>query len=81
MKRQKNGRNYFQQGNHVYDRLEVSEALQQAFKTWAKWADSTVDSKHTYKGLFHWIFSFSLQARRMCTSTSFYFYILSLLCS
>ncbi|KAK7363513.1 hypothetical protein VNO77_05657 [Canavalia gladiata] len=41
------GRNYFQEGNHVYDRLEVSEALRKALKTWAKWVDSNVDSKRT----------------------------------
>ncbi|KAK2366500.1 putative LRR receptor serine/threonine-protein kinase [Trifolium repens] len=28
----KNGRNYFQAGNHVYERLEVSEALRKALK-------------------------------------------------
>ncbi|XP_061349152.1 protein trichome birefringence-like 4 [Gastrolobium bilobum] len=43
----RNGRNYFQEGNHVYDRLEVSEALRKALKTWAKWVDSKVDSTRT----------------------------------
>ncbi|KEH22074.1 Pmr5/Cas1p GDSL/SGNH-like acyl-esterase family protein [Medicago truncatula] len=39
----KNGRNYFQEGNHV----EVSKALQPALNTWAKWVHSTVDSTRT----------------------------------
>ncbi|CAK8563758.1 unnamed protein product [Lathyrus sativus] len=43
----KNGKNYFQEGDHVYERLEVSEALKKALKTWAKWVDSTVDSTRT----------------------------------
>ncbi|XP_027368704.1 protein trichome birefringence-like 4 [Abrus precatorius] len=43
----RNGRNYFQEGNQVYDRLQVSEALRKALKTWAKWVDSNVDSKRT----------------------------------
>ncbi|XP_004502134.1 protein trichome birefringence-like 4 [Cicer arietinum] len=43
----KNGRNYFQEGNHVYEKLQVSEALRKALKTWAKWVDSKVDSRKT----------------------------------
>ncbi|KAK2412118.1 protein trichome birefringence [Trifolium repens] len=43
----KNGRSYFQEGNHVYVRLEVSEALRKALKTWGKWVDTTVDSTRT----------------------------------
>ncbi|KAK7264686.1 hypothetical protein RJT34_32296 [Clitoria ternatea] len=43
----RNGRDYFQEGNHVYKRLEVSEALRKALDTWAKWVDSNVDSNRT----------------------------------
>ncbi|KAF7837753.1 protein trichome birefringence-like 4 [Senna tora] len=42
-----NGRNYFQEGNHVYEKLEVREALSKALKTWGKWVDSKVDSTRT----------------------------------
>lgn len=40
-------RNYFQEGDHVYERLEVSEALRKALNTWANWVDSKVDSSRT----------------------------------
>ncbi|MED6206091.1 Protein trichome birefringence-like 4 [Stylosanthes scabra] len=43
----RNGINYFQEGDHVYDRLEVSEALRKALKTWANWVDLNVDRKRT----------------------------------
>ncbi|XP_028751714.1 protein trichome birefringence-like 4 [Neltuma alba] len=43
----RNGRNYFREGNHVYDRLDVKEALGKALRTWAKWVDSKVDSTRT----------------------------------
>ncbi|KAE8711904.1 Protein trichome birefringence-like 4 [Hibiscus syriacus] len=41
------GKNYFQEGSHVYDRLEVKEAFTKALKTWAQWVDSNIDRKHT----------------------------------
>ncbi|KAL1372426.1 protein trichome birefringence-like 4 [Arachis hypogaea] len=43
----RNGINYFQEGNHVYERLQVSEALRKALKTWADWVDSRVDRRRT----------------------------------
>ncbi|XP_012453046.1 protein trichome birefringence-like 4 [Gossypium raimondii] len=41
------GKNYFQEGSHVYDRMEVKEAFTKALKTWAQWVDSNIDRKHT----------------------------------
>ncbi|XP_047333968.1 protein trichome birefringence-like 4 [Impatiens glandulifera] len=41
------GSNYFQEGDRVYNRLEVAEAYTRALKTWAKWVDSNVNSTKT----------------------------------
>ncbi|KAJ0035331.1 hypothetical protein Pint_24396 [Pistacia integerrima] len=41
------GINYFQEGSHVYNRLEVTEAYTKALKTWAQWVDANVDSNRT----------------------------------
>ncbi|KAK3188888.1 hypothetical protein Dsin_028449 [Dipteronia sinensis] len=42
-----NGNNYFQEGSHVYNRLEVGEAYTKALRTWAQWADENIDSNRT----------------------------------
>ncbi|KAL3348091.1 hypothetical protein AABB24_021641 [Solanum stoloniferum] len=39
--------NYFQEGNHVYNRLEVTDAYTKALKTWAHWVDTTINSTRT----------------------------------
>ncbi|CAN4106358.1 unnamed protein product [Withania somnifera] len=39
--------NYFQEGNHVYNRLEVADAYNKALKTWAHWIDTTINSSRT----------------------------------
>ncbi|KAK6803727.1 hypothetical protein RDI58_001511 [Solanum bulbocastanum] len=39
--------NYFQEGNHVYNRLEVADAYTKALKTWAHWVDTTINSTRT----------------------------------
>ncbi|KAH7511421.1 hypothetical protein ACOSP7_007216 [Xanthoceras sorbifolium] len=41
------GNNYFQEGSHVYNRLEVTEAYMKALRTWAQWVDENVDSNRT----------------------------------
>ncbi|GLU08422.1 hypothetical protein SLE2022_253360 [Rubroshorea leprosula] len=41
------GKDYFQEGRHVYRALEVTEAYTKALKTWAHWVDSTIDSRRT----------------------------------
>ncbi|KAJ6350801.1 hypothetical protein OIU78_006849 [Salix suchowensis] len=41
------GKNYFQEGRRVYNRLEVNEAYQKALRTWAKWVDSNINRSHT----------------------------------
>ncbi|KAF9677240.1 hypothetical protein SADUNF_Sadunf08G0087400 [Salix dunnii] len=41
------GKNYFQEGRRVYNRLEVNEAYKKALRTWAKWVDSNINRSHT----------------------------------
>uniref|UniRef100_A0A2N9EZ91 Uncharacterized protein n=1 Tax=Fagus sylvatica TaxID=28930 RepID=A0A2N9EZ91_FAGSY len=41
------GKHYFQEGSHVYDRLETKEAFPKALRTWAQWVDTRVDSNKT----------------------------------
>ncbi|WCJ23388.1 Protein trichome birefringence [Euphorbia peplus] len=41
------GKDYFQEGNHVYPRLEVTEAYTKALLTWAQWVDSNINSSRT----------------------------------
>ncbi|KAM3324031.1 protein trichome birefringence-like 4 [Capsicum chacoense] len=42
--------NYFQEGNHVYNKLEVAHAYTKALKTWAHWVDTTINSSRTRVG-------------------------------
>ncbi|XP_027348123.1 protein trichome birefringence-like 2 [Abrus precatorius] len=41
------GENYYQEGNHVYPRLEVLDAYKRALTTWAKWVDRKIDANQT----------------------------------
>ncbi|KAL6343941.1 hypothetical protein AAG906_027713 [Vitis piasezkii] len=41
------GQNYFQEGKHVYNKLEVTEAYTKALRTWAQWVDANIDSNRT----------------------------------
>ncbi|XP_065863756.1 protein trichome birefringence-like 4 [Euphorbia lathyris] len=41
------GKDYFQEGNHVYPRLEVTEAYTKALLTWAQWVDSNINTSRT----------------------------------
>ncbi|KAI3469315.1 hypothetical protein Pfo_025978 [Paulownia fortunei] len=38
---------YFQEGNHVYSKLEVADAYKRALKTWAQWVDANINSSKT----------------------------------
>ncbi|XP_052309927.1 protein trichome birefringence isoform X2 [Populus trichocarpa] len=37
------GKDYYQEGNHVYNELNVLEAFRKALTTWARWVDANVD--------------------------------------
>nr|CAD1827226.1 unnamed protein product [Ananas comosus var. bracteatus] len=39
------GKDYYQEGNHVYSELNVVDAFRKALNTWSKWVDSNVDPK------------------------------------
>ncbi|CAI9119010.1 OLC1v1020657C2 [Oldenlandia corymbosa var. corymbosa] len=41
------GDSYFQEGNHVYDKLEVRDAFSKALRTWAQWVDSNINTTQT----------------------------------
>ncbi|KAJ3687869.1 hypothetical protein LUZ61_017033 [Rhynchospora tenuis] len=41
------GKDYYQEGNHVYSELNVLDAFRKALNTWAKWIDTNVNSKKT----------------------------------
>ncbi|KAH7679877.1 PC-Esterase protein [Dioscorea alata] len=41
------GKDYYQEGNHVYNELNVVEAFHRALNTWAKWVDANVNPKKT----------------------------------
>nr|GEV54764.1 protein trichome birefringence-like 2 [Tanacetum cinerariifolium] len=41
------GKNYYQEGNHIYSRLKVHDAYTRALSTWAKWVDNNIDSRKT----------------------------------
>lgn len=42
------GKDYYQEGSHVYSELNVEEAYRRAITTWAKWVDSNVDPSKTH---------------------------------
>nr|CAD1827151.1 unnamed protein product [Ananas comosus var. bracteatus] len=39
------GKDYYQEGNHVYSELNVVDAFHKALNTWSKWVDSNVNPK------------------------------------
>ncbi|KAH1154472.1 hypothetical protein AAZX31_18G129900 [Glycine max] len=41
------GEDYYQEGNHVYPRLEVLDAYTRALTTWAKWVDQKINADQT----------------------------------
>ncbi|XP_010932482.2 protein trichome birefringence-like 1 [Elaeis guineensis] len=41
------GKDYYQEGDHVYSELNVVEAFHKALTTWAKWVDTNVNPKKT----------------------------------
>ncbi|XP_043692554.1 protein trichome birefringence-like [Telopea speciosissima] len=41
------GKDYYQEGSHIYDELNVVEAFRRALTTWARWVDANVSPKKT----------------------------------
>ncbi|KAF8387793.1 hypothetical protein HHK36_026449 [Tetracentron sinense] len=41
------GMDYFQEGNHVYGKLDVTKAYTKALHTWAQWIDANIDTNRT----------------------------------
>ncbi|KAK1386551.1 Protein trichome birefringence [Heracleum sosnowskyi] len=41
------GRNYYQEGSHIYPELNVIEAFRKAVTTWARWVDANVNPLKT----------------------------------
>ncbi|CAN4118435.1 unnamed protein product [Withania somnifera] len=42
------GKDYYQEGSHVYRNLDVLEAFRKALTTWGRWVDSHVNPKKTF---------------------------------
>lgn len=41
------GKDYYQEGSHVYDELDVTEAFRRALTTWGRWVDANINRKRT----------------------------------
>ncbi|CAI0467091.1 unnamed protein product [Linum tenue] len=41
------GKNYYQEGSHVYSKLRVTEAYKKALTTWSQWVDSNINGSRT----------------------------------
>ena len=41
------GKEYYQEGNHIHGQLNVEEAISKALLTWAHWVDTNIDPKKT----------------------------------
>ncbi|PSR95377.1 Protein trichome birefringence like [Actinidia chinensis var. chinensis] len=41
------GKGYFQEGSHIYGKLNVIEAFEKAMMSWARWIDANIDSVKT----------------------------------
>ncbi|CAN0855544.1 Protein trichome birefringence-like 4 [Linum grandiflorum] len=46
-KKTNRGKNYYQEGSHVYSKLKVTEAYKKALWTWAQWVDSNINGSNT----------------------------------
>ncbi|XP_019420515.1 PREDICTED: protein trichome birefringence-like 2 [Lupinus angustifolius] len=46
-KKTSKGKNYYQEGNHLYPKLKVLNAYTKALTTWAKWIDDNIDANRT----------------------------------
>ncbi|XP_055808980.1 protein trichome birefringence-like [Solanum dulcamara] len=42
------GKDYYQEGNHVHNELNVLEAFRRALTTWGRWVDAHVNPKKTF---------------------------------
>ncbi|KAJ4840382.1 hypothetical protein Tsubulata_034789 [Turnera subulata] len=54
------GKDYYQEGSHVYDELNVLEAFRKALTTWARWVDANVKPTKSlvfFRGYSHSHFS------------------------
>ncbi|KAL8489822.1 hypothetical protein ACS0TY_025631 [Phlomoides rotata] len=51
------GKGYYQEGNHVHEKLDVIEAFDKAMATWARWVEAHVDPTKTR--VFFRAYSFS----------------------
>ncbi|VVB06615.1 unnamed protein product [Arabis nemorensis] len=43
----KSGINYYQEGDQIYPKLDVSTAFKKALQTWSSWVDKNIDPKKT----------------------------------
>ncbi|XP_043710482.1 protein trichome birefringence-like 4 [Telopea speciosissima] len=41
------GKDYYQEGNRVYSKLQMTEAYTKALHTWSKWIDANIDANKT----------------------------------
>ncbi|XP_058100139.1 protein trichome birefringence-like 4 [Magnolia sinica] len=41
------GKDYYQEGNHVYPELNVVDAYMKALQTWARWVEASIDHNRT----------------------------------
>ncbi|KAL3752070.1 hypothetical protein ACJRO7_012827 [Eucalyptus globulus] len=41
------GKDYYQEGSHIYSQLHVKVAFQKALTTWGRWIDTNIDSSKT----------------------------------
>ncbi|KAK6937048.1 PC-Esterase [Dillenia turbinata] len=51
------GKDYYQEGDHVYSEMSASEAFQRALRTWGRWVDAKTNSSKT--AIFFRGYSFS----------------------
>ncbi|KAF8398523.1 hypothetical protein HHK36_017452 [Tetracentron sinense] len=41
------GKDYYQEGSHIYEELDVAEAFRKALTTWARWVDANINPNKT----------------------------------
>nr|DAD42185.1 TPA_asm: hypothetical protein HUJ06_000415 [Nelumbo nucifera] len=46
-KKTSKGKDYYQEGSHIYGELNVVEAFRKALTTWARWVDANIDPSNT----------------------------------